>query len=156
MEEIVKAGYKLRIFGPPYEWNKLLLQTEALKHLAPVHLVWNSDYSKAICGAKIALCFFSKLNRDTYTRRCFEIPASGTLLLCEYSDDMESLFSAGKEADYFKSKQEMINKLKSYLEDDNLRLQVAKNGYKRVKRDGHDVVSRMSQVVMHVKKKLSQ
>lgn len=153
LEEIVKAGYRLRLFGPPYEWNKLLLQSEILKPLSPVHLVWNADYSKAISGAKIALCFFSKLNRDTYTRRCFEIPATGTLLLSEYSDDIATLYSEGKEADFFKSKQEMILKIIRYLEDDNLRRQVAAAGQQRVIDGGHDIVSRMSRVVELVQNK---
>jgi len=153
LEEVVRAGYRLRIFGPPYEWNKLLLQSETLKYLSPVHLVWNADYSKAICGAKIALCFFSKLNRDTYTRRCFEIPATGTMLLSEYSDDIASLYAAGKEADFFKSKQEMINKLRIYLEDSNLRRKVAEGGYQRVIKDGHDIMSRMAKVVEQVGRK---
>lgn len=150
LEEIVKAGYGLRLFGPPYEWNKLLLQSETLKHLSPVHLVWNADYSKAICGAKIALCFFSKLNRDNYTRRCFEIPATGAMLLSEYSDDMASLFKAGVEADFFKSKVDMINKIKLYLDDGNLRRRVAEAGHQRVINDGHDIVSRMAKVVNYV------
>lgn len=153
LEEIVRAGYRLRIFGPPYEWDKLLLRSKVLKHLVPVHLVWNTDYSKAICGAKIALCFFSKLNRDTYTRRCFEIPATGTMLLSEYSDDMVSLYAPGKEADYFKSKEEMIGKVRYYLEDDNLRLQVAAAGMQRVIIDGHDIVSRMAKVIEQVEGK---
>lgn len=153
LEDIVKAGYRLRVFGPPYEWDKLLLQSDVLGHLAPVHLVWNTDYSKAICGAKIALCFFSKLNRDTYTRRCFEIPATGTMLLSEYSDDMASLYETGKEADFFKSKQEMIGKIKFYLEDDNRRRQVAAAGQQRVINDGHDIVSRMAKVVAQVQAK---
>lgn len=147
LESIVKAGYMLRLFGPPYEWNKLLLQSETLKHLSPVHLVWNADYSMAICGAKIALCFVSKLNRDTYTRRCFEIPATGTLLLSEYSDDMASLYQAGKEADFFGSKEEMIDKIKLYLEDARLRCRVADGGYQRVVNDGHDIGSRMAKVI---------
>jgi spore maturation protein CgeB len=150
LEEIVKAGYRLRIFGPPYEWDELLLKSKTLKCLAPVHLVWNADYSRAICGAKIALCFFSKLNRDTYTRRCFEIPASGTMLLSEYSDDIASLYVAGKEADFFKSKQEMISKVKFYLGDDNLRRHVALAGQQRVIQDGHDIVSRMARVIQQV------
>ena len=150
LEEIVKAGYRLRIFGPPYEWNKLLLQSEILRYLSPVHLVWNADYSKAICGAKIALCFFSKLNRDTYTRRCFEIPATGTMLLSEYSDDMASLYESGEEVDFFKSKKEMIDKVKLYINDEKLRRKVAMGGNKRVINDGHDIVSRMAKVIDQV------
>ena len=147
LEEIVKSGYKLRIFGPGYEWNSLLAKSLVLKHLVPVHLVWNEEYNKALCGAKIALCFFSKLNRDTYTRRCFEIPAAGTLLLSEYSDDLASLYQAGQEAEFFKNKEEMIQKINLYLRNDDLRRSVALNGNQRVIRDGHDVVSRMSKVL---------
>lgn len=147
LEEIVKRGYKLRLFGPSYEWNSQLAKSLVLKHLVPVHLVWNEDYSKALCGAKIALCFFSKLNRDTYTRRCFEIPAAGTMLLSEYSDDLASLYRAGKEADFFKSKGEMIQKIKLYLDNDDLRSRVAANGNQRVIIDGHDIVSRMKKVL---------
>lgn len=147
LEAIVKAGYVLRLFGPPYEWNKLLLKSEILKYLSPVHLVWNEDYNKAISGAKVALCFFSKLNRDTYTRRCFEIPATGTLLLSEYSDDMATIYRAGIEADYFSSKEELTEKVKLYIENDSFRSQVAACGNRRVVEDGHDIVSRMSKVV---------
>jgi spore maturation protein CgeB len=147
LEEVVKNGYKLRLFGPDYEWNHLLEKSAILKHLAPVNLVWNEEYNKALCGAKIALCFFSKLNRDTYTRRCFEIPATGTLLLSEYSDDLASLYQAGDEADFFKTKEEMIQKIKLYLSDEKLRKRVAKNGNQRVMTDGHDIVSRMAKVI---------
>ena len=147
LEEIVKAGYKLRLFGPGYEWNSLLAKSVVLKHLVPVNLVWNEDYNKALCGAKIALCFFSKLNRDTYTRRCFEIPAAGTLLLSEYSDDLASLYQAGEEVDMFKTKQEMIRKINLYLDNDELRSHVAANGNRRVIVDGHNIVSRMEKVL---------
>lgn len=147
LEEIVKAGYKLRLFGPGYEWNSLLAKSVVLKHLAPVYLVWNEDYNKALCGAKIALCFYSKLNRDTYTRRCFEIPAAGTLLLSEYSDDLASLYQAGEEVDMFKTKQEMIQKINLYLDNDDLRRRVAANGNQRVIIDGHNIVSRMEKVL---------
>ena len=147
LEEIVKNGYKLRLFGPGYEWNSLLAKSVILKHLAPVHLVWNEDYNKALCGAKIALCFFSKLNRDTYTRRCFEIPAAKTLLLSEYSDDLASLYQQGEEADMFKTKQEMIQKIKHYLDNDDLRKRVAENGNRRALIDGYDIVSRMKKVL---------
>ena len=134
-----------------YEWNSLLAKSVVLKHLAPVYLVWNEDYNKALCGAKIALCFYSKLNRDTYTRRCFEIPAAGTLLLSEYSDDLASLYQVGEEVDMFKTKQEMIQKINLYLDNDDLRRRVAANGNQRVIADGHDIVSRMEKVLDFVK-----
>jgi spore maturation protein CgeB len=147
LEEVVKRGYKLRLFGPGYDWNPVIAKSPLLKHLHPVKLVWGEDYNKALCGTKIALCFLSKLNRDTYTRRCFEIPVTQTLMLAEYSDDLATLFCEGAEADFFRSKQEFAQKLQRYLQDSQLRQSVAKAGYQRVKDDGHDVISRMKQVI---------
>jgi spore maturation protein CgeB len=89
----------------------------------------------------------SKLNRDTYTRRCFEIPATGTLMLSEYSDDLATLFRPGEEADYFASPEEMVDKIRLYIADAPRRARVAAAGQRRVATDGHDVVSRMRQVI---------
>lgn len=151
LEEVVKAGYSLKIFGPPYEWNKIIIKSKYLKHLYPVNLVWNINYNKAISGAKIALCFFSKLNEDTYTRRCFEIPAIGTMLFSEYSKDMCSLFKKGKELDLFKSKEEFIAKIKYYLQNSSKRKNIANMGRKKVFSAHHDVVSRAKTIINYFK-----
>ena len=146
LEQIVESGFKLRLFGPGKYWDPVLLGSTHLASLVPVQLVWGEDYNKALCGAKVALCFMSKLNRDSYTRRCFEIPATRTLLLSEYSDELASLFRAGEDADFFKSK-ELIQKLRLYVDNESLCKSVAQAGYDRVYADGHDVVSRMKQVL---------
>ena len=150
LEEIVKQGIGLRIFGPGYDWDPILKQSPILNFIPPVELVWGEDYNKALCGSKIALCFFSKLNRDTYTRRCFEIPATGTVMLSEFSEDLATLYIEGKEADYFRSKGEMIEKIKKYLNDSVARKSVAAAGLQRVNYDGHNVLSRMRQLVRWV------
>ena len=147
LEEIVRNGFKLRLFGPGKYWDPVIRESSSLRHLAPVQMVWGENYNKALCGAKIALCFLSKLNRDTYTRRCFEIPATGTVLLSEYSDELSTLFRAGVEADFFTSKEELITKIHRYVENDAFRQSVARAGYTRVTTGGHDVVSRMKQVL---------
>ncbi|MFZ2412564.1 MAG: glycosyltransferase [Candidatus Methanoperedens sp.] len=147
LEEIVRQGFHLRLFGPGYDWDPVLRKSAVLRSLVPVKLVWGDEYNKALCGAKVALCFLSKMNRDTYTRRCFEIPATGTFMLSEYSDDLATLYKEGVEADFFRSREELIAKLKRYLEDETPRQSVAAAGYHRVISDGHDVVSRMKQVL---------
>lgn len=150
LEELVRQGFKLKLFGPGYDWDPALVNSQELKSQLPIHLVWGEEYNKALCGAKVALCFLSKLNRDTYTRRCFEIPATGTLMLSEYTDDLASLYMEGEEADFFKTKEELIEKLRHYVDNDTLRVSVAQAGYNRVVADGHDVVSRMKQVLAWV------
>lgn len=146
LEEAVKAGYQIRLYGP-VGWEPILKNHPALSHLLPVRPVWGDEYNRTLCGAKVALAFLSKLNRDTYTRRSFEIPASGTLMLSEYTDDLASLFSPGLEADYFSSPSELVEKLHLYLQDEELRAKVATAGHSRVESDQHDIVSRMKQVI---------
>jgi spore maturation protein CgeB len=90
------------------------------------------------------------MNQDTYTRRCFEIPATKTMLLSEYSDDLTTLYREGVEAEFFKSRDELIAKLHRYVSDEALRRSVAEAGYRRVVADGHDVISRMRQVITWV------
>lgn len=150
LEEIVRQGFTLRIFGPTKYWAKPLAESALLRHLAPTRMVWGDDYNRALCGAKVALCFFSKLNRDTYTRRCFEIPATRTLMLSEYSDDLACLYSEGAEADYFRNRDEMMQKVKAYVADDAARMQVAEGGYRKVRSAGHDVDSRMNQMLVWI------
>lgn len=145
LEAILKRGHNLKLFGP--EWERTSLKSTELEKLAPIRVVRGNEYNKAISASKIALCFLSRLNRDTYTRRCFEIPATNTLLLAEYSDDLASLFDEGKEADFFRNTDELLRKIETYLKDDSRRRTVANAGYERVIKDGHDVVSRMQQVI---------
>jgi spore maturation protein CgeB len=152
LEELVRQGFRLRLFGPGYDWDPVIKDSPELKPHIPVRLVWGEEYNKALCGAKVALCFLSKLNRDTYTRRCFEIPATGTLMLSEYTDDQATLYKEGEEADYFRNEDELIEKVRKYLNDEKRRQTVAANGYRRVLEDGHDVVSRMKQVLESVKR----
>jgi hypothetical protein len=147
LEEIVKSGFKLRLFGYGKYWDKPLRRSPWLHHLAPVKQVWGEDYNKALCGAKVALCILSKINLDTYTTRCFEIPATKTMMLSEYTDDLATLYAEGIEAEFFKSKEELIAKLHRYIPDEALRRSVAEAGYRRVMADGHDVMSRMRQVI---------
>ena len=147
LEEIVRKGYRLRLFGPSKYWQKPLEQSAILSHLAPTRMVWGDDYNKALCGAKIALCFFSKLNRDTYTRRCFEIPATRTLMLSEYSDDLASLYCEGKEVEFFKNKDEMLERINFYCANDMPRMQVAGAGYLKLHSAGHDIDSRISKML---------
>ena len=62
---------------------------------------------------------------------------------------MCSLFKKGKEVDLFKSKKEMISKIKIYLENEKLRGVVATRGRKKVISNGHDIYSRMKLILSY-------
>ncbi|MDO8970242.1 MAG: glycosyltransferase [Saprospiraceae bacterium] len=144
LQALAQRGVKVNLFGGGWRGaTKRLDSANPLIAQFPVAPAIGENYRKAISGAKIALCFLSKLNTDTYTRRNFQIPAMQTFMLSEYSDDLADLFQEGVEAEYFRSTDELLDKTRFYLDHPELIKQVAQRGYERVVKDGHDVTSRM-------------
>ena len=68
-------------------------------------------------------------------------------MLSEYTDDLVTLFSEDVEAAFFRTPGELISKLALYLNDDDKRTSVAAEGYHRIWADGHDVDSRVKQLL---------
>lgn len=147
LKKVAEANITFGLFGPAwdrapnYHW---------LQKYQPVLPVRGSHYRKTMLSTKIALCFLSSLNRDAYTRRCFEIPAMGVFMLCQYSDDLAKLFDDGIDVVFFRNQDEMMEKISYYTCHDELREQIARNGRSRVLRDKHDVVSRMDYVLNQI------
>ena len=106
-----------------------------------------NNYNLYLNQSKIALVFLSKLNKDTYTRRCFEIPATKTLMMCEYTEDMASMFEPDKEAVYFNSPDDLVRKCKYLLEHDELIAEIAENGYNKLLKSGHEVTDRAKEII---------
>ena len=147
LERLAGLPIKMNLFGGGWAVaRKRLRQGSPLARFFPVNPVVGADYRMAISGAKIALCFLSKLNDDSYTRRNFQIPATRTFMLSEYTPDLASLFEEGKEAEFFRSQDELVDKIQYYLQHESEREEIARNGYRRLLADGHDVVSRVRQV----------
>ena len=141
---LLKLNYNVKVFGTG--WNKSIKYEELVELNGPIHPVYD-DYNLLLNSTKIALVFLSKLNRDTYTRRCFEIPAAGALMISEYTDDLNNLFSEGTDCDYFRNESELLKKVKFYLENKHILKEVANRGHKRVLSDGHEVIDRVEEVL---------
>lgn len=141
--DLVHAGLRVRLFGDKY-WTRKVLG-DLSSDSSEVFPVYKEDYAKALCGAKVCLAFLSKLNRDTYTRRCFEIPACGRVMLAERTDDLLNMFIEDKEACFFSSTEELVAKTKWLVENPDIAQQIAEAGQRRVWADGHDVKSRAAE-----------
>lgn len=101
------------------------------------------DYVRALNATKIALVFFSTWNADTFTRRVFEIPACGTMMLSQRTETMQNLYAEDKEAVYFSSADELVDKAQFYLSHDDARRRIAEAGRLRCISSGYDIYSRM-------------
>lgn len=139
-----RCRLNVRIFGETARWQRAL-PSDVRSTLPPIAPVFGEDYRLALCGAKIASCFFSKVNRDEYTRRVFEIPACGVFMLAERTQLMQEMFVEGREVELFSTPEEFIDKVQFYLHHDRSRQAIADKGRERVINGGNDVYARMRQ-----------
>ncbi|MBW2663066.1 MAG: glycosyltransferase [Deltaproteobacteria bacterium] len=149
VKAVLDAGIKFKLFGP--EWERSQYYQYFINKLKIIPYL-TDDYNLALNSAKIALVFLSKLNNDTYTRRCFEITAAKTFMLSQYTDDLDSMFKEGAEAEYFRDKEEMIDKIRYYLKHNDKREKIARAGYERLLRDGHEVADRAGEILKTYRK----
>ena len=143
LQAVAESGVDFRLFGP--DWDRAPSEPWLLR-FQPIATPRGEDYVRSIAGSRIALCLLSGLNNDTYTRRAFEIPAIGSMLLSQRTDDMKALFREGEEADYFSSPSELVDKVRFYLANEPTRARIAEAGRRRVAAAGHDIRSRMGEV----------
>lgn len=138
------AGIKVRIWGEPGPWPyhpNILCENKPL---------WGDEYAMTLCSFKIILAFLRKNNRDEHTSRSIEISACGAFMLAERTGEHLFLFEEGKEADFFSSTDELIEKVKNYLNNDAYRNKVAKAGRKRCLADGYDYASRLKEMLTKI------
>jgi spore maturation protein CgeB len=93
--------------------------------------VYADDYARALSGARIGLGFLRKVCPDQHTTRSFEIPACGSMLLADRTAEHQEFFEEGREAEYFGSPEELLDKVRFYCRDESARKKIAQGGYRR-------------------------
>lgn len=144
LKALSSIGIRLRIWGdawPRYAENNSWAQGVVAGGL------WGESYPVALACAKIGLGLLGKHIPETSTTRTFEIPAMGTFLLAERTALHQQLFDEGKEAEFFSSDEEMIEKTRFYLRHDEAREQIAAAGRARCERSGYSSVQLLRTII---------
>ncbi len=131
---LAKNGINVRVFGGGKwleykdKYPNLVIENEGL---------FGENYSKSFNAFKISLCFLRKMNFDLQTTRTMEIPACGGFMLAERTEEHLGLFEERKEAVFFSSNQELLEKCRYYLAHDEERKAIAKAGNQRCVSSGY-------------------
>ena len=114
--------------------------------------VYDDDYARALSGSRIGLGFLRKVVPDQHTTRTFEIPASGSMLLADRTDEHREFFDEGREAEFFASTEELLDKLGYYIVNEDARRTMAAAGRRRCIDSGYDYVSRLEGVLAQLER----
>jgi spore maturation protein CgeB len=144
LEALWREGIQLAIWGPYFEGRAA---GAFLKACWRGRGVIGLDYSKALSGAKIGLCFLSKNYPDRITSRTFEIPAIGGFMLTERTDEQKAVFNEGVEAEYFGDVPELVSKVKQYLADGEARIRIARQGHLKCVEGGNSYHDRLQEIL---------
>jgi len=106
--------------------------------------IYADDYARALTSAKIGLGFVRRTCPDQHTTRTFEIPACRSLLLADRTEEHQEFFEEGKEAEFFASSDELLDKVKFYCSNEPARKRIAEKGYKRCIEGAYAYVHRLS------------
>jgi len=126
---LVNHGIRVTLWGSGRHWKKYKNYSDNL--ILHEGGLYSEDYGKSFQASKISLCFLKKMNKDLQTTRTMEIPACGGFMLAERTDEHMQLFEEDKEAVFFSSNEELLEKCRYYLEHDEERKAIAKAGHRR-------------------------
>ena len=144
---LAQHGISVRIWGPNWDRKCRFSHSNMKIEGKPI---WGDDYAKAICSFDIDLHFLRKINRDLQTQRSIEIPACGGFMLAERTNEHLELFEEGKEAEFFSSNEELLGKVQYYLNHEDERKNIARNGRERCLRSGYSNHDRIKEMLATV------
>ncbi|MCB9460379.1 MAG: glycosyltransferase [Anaerolineaceae bacterium] len=121
-----------------YRLERIKKWRNAWKHVQLGTVICN-EMSTIINTNKIVLGLATPGNRvwkqDLHTQRSVEIPACGGFMLAPYNAEIDSLFTEGKEAAYFRSFDDLVEKIRYYLAHEDERQRIAEAGHRKAVTD---------------------
>jgi spore maturation protein CgeB len=146
VKAVAQLNFDFKIWGP--KWPRWARVSSSFRPLVQGAGLWGDDYPTALVSSKIALAFLSKFIPETTTTRTFEIPATGSFMLAERTDEHLALFEEGKEAEFFGSREELQDKVRFYMAQDVLRQRIAAGARARSIASHYDLPSQLNRILL--------
>lgn len=109
------------------------------ENLKNVHFCGYADYEtvmpKIFAATKINLNCSLKTIRSGIPLRILDIAGCGGFVLSNYQIELAEYFRIGKECEVYENLEDLLLKTEFYLQHETLRMQIARAGFERVKRD---------------------
>jgi spore maturation protein CgeB len=135
-------------------WGGSWHHTTTLKKEPNIHIMYKradlEDYSRVVSKSKICLNILTKENRDETNLRNFEISACKGFQLCNRTQQLLSIFKEDEEIALYGTTEELIDKVRHYLEHEDERNEIAKKGFEMITSGEHTFLSRCKEVVSKV------
>lgn len=112
--------------------------------------VYADDYARALTNARIGVGFLRTAWPDQHTTRTFEIPACGSMLIADRTQEHEEFFAEGKEAEYFGSEGELVDKVRFYAGNEAARSAIAAAGMKRCETGRYAYIHRLADALARI------
>lgn len=113
------------------EWHKHC-KNQQLKKYIHGPAIYNQEMITAFQTSKIVLNFIRKQNITSHNMRTFEVPASNAFLLTQRTvDQAEFFFKEGESVACFSTPEELIQKIRFYLNHEDKRLHLQRNGFEK-------------------------
>jgi spore maturation protein CgeB len=136
LDKLSQLGFPVTISGNRRSWERALTPN-AFTRVYREGELYLQQYREAIWRSKINLSFITHSNQDEFVHKSFEIAGCGGFLLAERSEGHLQRFRENEEAVFFSSFEELVQKIRRYLPDEDARRRIAAAGQARAVRDGY-------------------
>lgn len=139
-------GLPVVISGNARQWRRAL-SPAAFQNLYREGELYLDRYREAIWRSRINLSFLTHSNQDEFVHKSFEITACGGFLLAERTQGHMDRFVEDKEAVFFSSYEELVQKIHLYLNNEPERARIAAAGHQRCISSGYDNDTQVARIL---------
>ncbi len=153
LKRVVDSGVKFKWWGPkmPRKFSTLPMLVGKLGRSYGGGFVYKQDYAKVAQLSKIFLAFDAIPSlRKSMSARMYTAVGCGAFYMCEHVEGIEEVLMPDRDIVTFRSEDEMIDKIRYYLNNDSERRTIANAGQNHVL-NNHTYTERTRQLLELIK-----